>query len=127
MKFKFTAYVAIICTCFCKAQSLPVNIHRAIIWQGFHHQWTYNHRINCIGDYVELYIDTSNSPRSTHLSASGSGPDITTYDSYYTLVESDDIVFLPADQSIILSGSSKKMRQNKAQFSVPFSGPADYM
>lgn len=44
----------------------------AVVWRGFEHSWSYNHRINRIGNYVKM---VSNDPYGYHASASGLGSD----------------------------------------------------
>jgi len=48
-----------------------------VLWQGFHHRWTYNHRLNRHGDWVEhLERDGDRvAARVNHSAASGSGAD----------------------------------------------------
>ncbi|MFY7861519.1 MAG: hypothetical protein ACOVP5_04770, partial [Chitinophagales bacterium] len=47
------------------------NIHKAVIWRGFDHQWTYNHRINRIGSIVSR--NDLGTFVGKHYSASGAG------------------------------------------------------
>jgi hypothetical protein len=58
----------------------------AVIWQGFHHQWEYNHRINRFGSYVAQrkckdgqVIDVVG-----HTAASGTGGDTAHFKEYIT-------------------------------------------
>jgi hypothetical protein len=47
--------------------------HTAAIWQGYHHAWEYNHRVNRFGSYVE---QGHASPATVvHTAASGTGGD----------------------------------------------------
>ena len=60
------------------------------IWQGFSHQWGYNHRINRLGDWVENVSEGDSCiVKGTHTAASGSGADIATFAQYFTTVHSD--------------------------------------
>lgn len=59
----------------------------AVIWQGFDHEWEYNHRANRLGSYVTPADDAgAEIDRWTvgHTAASGSGPDTATFSDYYT-------------------------------------------
>jgi hypothetical protein len=59
----------------------------ALIWQGFDHEWQYNHRANRLGSYVSPADDASEQiDRWTvaHTAASGSGPDTASFSDYYT-------------------------------------------
>ena len=71
------------------AQELkPYN--KAMIWRGFQHKWTYNHRINRIGSSVSFKDDKG---YCIHYSASGLGSDSTFATTYYTYVESPKVCF----------------------------------
>src|SRR5262249_49181983 len=87
------------------AQTLqPYN--QAVIWNGFSHRWTYNHRCNRIGDYVKF---NDGQPETAHTSATKLGQHSTYYDSYYSLVSSPDVVFKEGEISIQLHGKERKM------------------
>lgn len=54
------------------------------IWQGFHHTWTYNHRLNRLGDWLEFETPDENTVKvqSAHAAASGSGEDKAAFTSF---------------------------------------------
>lgn len=87
------------------AQLQPYN--RALIWRGFQHSWTYNHRCNRIGDYVQY----NGKPVSVHTSATGLGPDSTYFTSHYTYVESTDAVFKEGKASIKIETKEKQLSE----------------
>lgn len=98
-------------------QALP-NYNKAIIWRGFHHQWSYNHRVNCLGDYVKRFDQLHHQdPTSTHISATGAGPDNTNYDSYYTMIETPSAVFQESKAAFSLKGHFDSLHQDIDTFS----------
>ncbi len=58
------------------------------IWNGFSHHWGYNHRVNRLGDYLEV---KEGKVSVVHTAASGSGADVADFTSYYTKVEAPGI------------------------------------
>ena len=83
------------------------SIHKAIVWRGFDHQWTYNHRINRIGSMVSM--NEMGTFVGKHYSASGAGRDSTTFRQYHTLVESQDLFFFQGNHKITLTGKEAKL------------------
>lgn len=67
----------------------------AMVWQGFHQSWTYNHRLNAMGDFATPVAcdDVECTFELGHTAASGSGSDTATFESSYTTVFADDVVF----------------------------------
>ena len=71
------------------------SLHKsATLWQGFHHTWEYNHRLNRIGSYVR---PGSENGRETdlvgHTAASGTGGDVAHFSEYVTPVEASGVSF----------------------------------
>ena len=71
----------------------------ATIWQGFHHAWEYNHRLNRLGSYVRM-ASGPNEPNGDwppavvgHTAASGTGGDAAHFAEYVTRVEADGVAF----------------------------------
>ncbi len=60
----------------------------ATIWQGFHHAWEYNHRLNRLGSYVKHEGDRPASGQSLagHTAASGTGGDTAHFSEFVTRV-----------------------------------------
>jgi len=56
------------------------------VWQGFQHSWSYNHRINRIGNFMEYP-----NQEITYTAASGLGADSTTYTSGYQLITGSNL------------------------------------
>jgi hypothetical protein len=67
----------------------------ALVWQGFTHAWTTNHRVNALGDtIVPIACDTEGCEAELgHTAASGSGSDTATFTSGYAAVFSPDVEF----------------------------------
>jgi hypothetical protein len=86
-------------------------IHKAIVWRGFDHQWTYNHRINRIGSMV--FMNDKGTYTGKHYSASGAGRDSTTFRQYYTIVESQNLFFFQGNHQITVTGKEAKLLTNR--------------
>lgn len=86
------------------AQYQPYN--QAVIWNGFKHNWTYNHRCNRLGDYVQY---NNGKPTAVHTSETRLGQDSTRYTSSYTLVSSNDAVFKEGEASVKIQGKEKSL------------------
>ncbi len=96
------------------AQLQPYN--KAMIWRGFTHKWTYNHRCNRIGDYV-VYNDGK--PQSVHVSATGLGQDSTYFKSYYTYIETPDVAFKEGKISVKIENKEKQLTEGSVLVSIP--------
>ena len=75
--------------------------NKALIWRGFEHQWTYNHRINRIGRLVSMEQDSG---YCIHYSATGLGDDSTFATTHYTYVESPNVFFKETKIKILVNG-----------------------
>ena len=72
----------------------PDNYEEAwAIWRGFKHQWTYNHRLNRLGSYVDnqAFMGFPHEATLNHTSATGVGGDVGVYESHYTLIAANDV------------------------------------
>lgn len=90
--------------------------HQSVIWRGFEHSWTYNHRINRLGNYAKIDKD---SIELAHLSASGLGADSTLFTNHYSIVESQTCLFKSGEVSIKLYGKEKQLITKRIEVSVP--------
>ena len=64
------------------------------IWQGYHHRWEYNHRLNRFGSYVETrQIDGQPQTVVGHTAASGTGGDTAHFAEYVTAVQAAGVGF----------------------------------
>jgi len=90
--------------------------NKAIIWRGFQHQWTYNHRCNRLGDYVGY---NSGTPITVHTSATGIGADSAYFSSYYTYITTPDAVFKEGEASIRIQAKEKRLIEKTVTVTVP--------
>jgi hypothetical protein len=74
----------------------------AVVWRGFEHSWSYNHRINRIGNYVKM---VNSDPYGYHASASGLGSDSTWFKTYYTVLKSKVLEFKEAVVDMKIEGN----------------------
>jgi hypothetical protein len=66
----------------------------APVWQGFAQAWTYNHRLNSLGDYLVPRCDDDGCEvELVHAAASGSGADTATYTSRATVLFAEGVDF----------------------------------
>jgi hypothetical protein len=63
----------------------------ATIWQGFHHAWGYNHRLNRLGSYVRA--EEGQEAVVGHTAASGTGGDTAHFSEYVTRVQATNVGF----------------------------------
>lgn len=63
-----------------------------VIWMGFEHEWSYNHRLNRLGDYIsQPEFDGYDYPvKHVHTGATGLGWDEAYFTSYYTVLKTSD-------------------------------------
>jgi hypothetical protein len=64
------------------------------IWQGYHHAWEYNHRLNRFGSYVRSHQkDGQQETVAGHTAASGTGGDTAHFSEFVTRVHATGIAF----------------------------------
>lgn len=83
----------------------------AVVWRGFTHQWTYNHRLNRLGSYV-LNTDFAQFPyhaQAVHTSATGVGGDVGLFDVQYSYVAMRDVAVQSGSVTIEFSGKEGDM------------------
>jgi hypothetical protein len=96
------------------------NFKYSTIWQGFHHVWEYNHRVNRMGDWLEdIDVSVNYSANAYHSAASGIGPDKNEYTTFLTRVKtSKEIHFSHLKREIILKGEEGTIDAQTIQLSV---------
>lgn len=72
----------------------------AAIWQGFHHEWEYNHRLNRFGSYVRH--PHGGGPVAGHTAASGIGGDVAHFTDFVTQVRAEGVAFIPGHASTVV-------------------------
>jgi hypothetical protein len=85
----------------------------ATIWQGFHHAWEYNHRLNRLGSYVRQ--DDEGRTMVGHTAASGTGGDTAHFAEYVTRVRAADVGFQAGHGETTV----ECMRAVETQFRIP--------
>ena len=77
-----------------------------VLWQGFYHDWTYNHRVNRLGDWIQDAKSSNGKFQSTfnHSAASGSGSDILNYLTYFTFLKTNKARFFSSTISTAIRG-----------------------
>ena len=112
LTFVFCAFIF-----FVNGQSMQAQSDgEAAIWRGYKHKWTYNHRINRIGSFVDNDAD-----EMIYTSASGFGEDSTFYTSGYSRLESDEIHFKYGKVSLDIEGKEGDLIVKNATIELPFS------
>lgn len=96
--------------------------HSAIFWQGFSQDWTYNHRLNRMTDYVTGTEKESDfSYEVCHSGASGTGADSGKFVQHYSLVQTPDAQFYTGSVEIKFAGKEGESEQNvhREKLSLP--------
>lgn len=75
------------------------------VWQGFEHNWTYNHRLNRMGNYC---IRSENGFQVVHSAATGTGPDVGTFTARFAKVHADGLWHSSDTVVLLLPGRQKK-------------------
>lgn len=100
------------------AQDAITTSHEAVIWRGFSHNWTYNHRINRLGDYVQY---NNGKPLSCHTAASGMGADSAFFTSHYSSITSQNTYFKEGVVNIKIYGKEKQLLTKNVEIALPAS------
>ncbi len=89
--------------------------NKTLIWRGMQHKWTYNHRVNRLGNFVTM----DNGGQAVHRSATGLGSDSTSFTSHYTYVESPDVCFKEIPITIQVNGKEGALLTKIEELYVP--------
>lgn len=90
--------------------------NKALIWRGFNHLWSYNHRINRIGCNVKM--NEIKNASSNYYSATGLGSDSTYYTIFYSYVASRHLRFYEGEISLKLSGKETQLLSQSKEISI---------
>ena len=96
----------------------------ATLWRGFTHAWTYNHRLNRLGNYV---LNNNTSPDSSctletkivHCSATGTGSDVGKFTTYYSHIASDAGYTSSGQQELLFSGREGDFHTTQLPVLIP--------
>ncbi len=80
--------------------------NRTVFWQGFYHDWTFNHRVNRLGDWIQTIGTDKNEFRAVfnHSAASGSGSDVLNYNTFFTFLKTDKARFFSSNVTSVVRG-----------------------
>lgn len=78
----------------------------AVLWRGFRHAWSYNHRFNRFGSWVENQSCGPTNCRYEvgHSAASGAGKDVAAVRDAYTELSARNVAFVTGEKRIKLDG-----------------------
>ncbi len=96
--------------------------NKAFVWNGFKHSWTYNHRINRLGDFIKSESNAENQTAKTehvHASASGLGADSSFFQSAYCKLENENMLFNSGKEVFNLNGKEGSLLKEKRQVVLP--------
>ncbi len=97
-----------------------VNNTATILWQGFYHNWVYNHRVNRIGDWVYTKeVDDNVCIEHVHSAASGAGEDKLDYTSFLTKLTTTETKFSNHNVSFIIQGQEDNTTSESINVSIP--------
>ncbi len=104
-----------------------------MIWQGYHHAWEYNHRVNRLGSYVDYQPSKDGGYRwvAGHAAASGTGNDTAHFCEFVTQVEAEDVYFQPGVVEVIVDCERNELtpfhiRQKAVQLADALQGHEQY-
>jgi hypothetical protein len=90
----------------------------AVLWRGFRHAWSYNHRLSRLGSWVDAFCrmerpGSRSSPANCeytvgHSAAAGSGADDSSFRDAYTELSGEGIGFRQGVETVRLQGKEKK-------------------
>lgn len=97
---------------------------QVVLWNGFHHRWTYNHRINRSGDGWTASCEGGDcSARWFHAAASGSGADRATFDGAATVLTGEGVYALEGEATLWLDGREGESLTDRACVQLPQGTP----
>ncbi|NDJ33991.1 MAG: hypothetical protein GYB64_04950 [Chloroflexi bacterium] len=69
------------------------------IWQGYHHEWEYNHRVNRFGSYIRQENGTA---FAGHTAASGTGADVAHFTEFSTGVKAEGVAYQTGTAEVVV-------------------------
>ncbi len=95
-----------------------------VLWRGFSHKWTYNHRLNRLGSYVVNPQQKTSPYKATlhHASATGIGADVGVYDGHYTFVAANGVRMFSGVEDINFSGKEGDLHNKKVEVEMVLPG-----
>jgi len=98
-----------------------------VFWQRFRHSWTYNHRLNRIGDWIAHRRRDRDRVEAVaaHSAASGSGKDAARYESYHTAVRARGVCFTEVKEPIRITSREEALQAFVREIRVPARSGSD--
>lgn len=92
-----------------------------VVWMGFEHTWTYNHRLNRLGDYIEQpeYEGFDHPIKQIHTGATGVGWDEALFTSFYTTIKSKEVGFQAGNVTLRLQDKEGKEAIASSKITIP--------
>ena len=92
-----------------------------VIWMGFEHQWSYNHRLNRLGDYIsQPEFEGYDFPvKHYHTGATGLGKDEAYFSSYYTVLKTEQAGLQSGHVELNLANKEGKRSSIRTTLSIP--------
>jgi hypothetical protein len=96
-------------------------VDAVVAWQGFTHQWTYNHRINRSGDWwtPPECSDEGCVATQTHASASGSGIDRATFSGFGSMLRAPGVTGWYGSASLWFDGKEGEELTDRVCVPIP--------
>ena len=93
----------------------------AVVWQGFRHAWTYNHRLNRLGSGISHLARTPGrvEAEAWHAAASGTGADVATFTGYHTAVRAAGVAFTEVRLAVDISSREEEPQAFVREVRVP--------
>lgn len=93
----------------------------AVVWQGFRHAWTYNHRLNRLGSGITHLARAPGrvEAEAWHAAASGSGADVATFTGYHTAVRAAGVAFTEVRLGLDISSHEEEPQAFVREVRVP--------
>lgn len=81
-------------------------LNTTVFWQGFYHDWNYNHRVNRLGDWIQSVNKTEEGLHAvlSHSGAAGSGSDVLDYQTFFTYLKTQKAKFFSSIVSCTIRG-----------------------
>ena len=92
-----------------------------VVWMGFEHEWSYNHRLNRLGDYIsQPEFEGYDFPvKHYHTGATGLGKDEAYFTSYYTSLKTENVGIQSGFVEMNLSNKEGQRSSVKMKISIP--------
>lgn len=102
----------------------PQRVGSVYVWQGYHHRWTYNHRINRHGNWIgpEVCADDACATPTVHSAASGSGIDRFRYDQRATFVDAPGVESWAGRATLWFDGAEGERMRDEVCVPAPAPG-----